>query len=86
MCCTHLFGDGNFISHNTIKIIKQGSIPINGGEETTKAHKKANPCIFNFSHKSQYPINYNCILDFLIIKEPSIIPTKDLSMSKLGKN
>jgi hypothetical protein len=40
MCCTHLFGDGNFISHNTIKIIKQGSIPIDGGEKTTKVPQK----------------------------------------------
>jgi hypothetical protein len=40
MCYTHLFGDGNFISHNTIKIIKKGSIPIDGGEETTKARQK----------------------------------------------
>jgi hypothetical protein len=31
-----------------------------------KHDKKANPCIFNFSPKSQYPISHNYILDFLI--------------------
>jgi hypothetical protein len=67
MCCAHLFGDGNFISHNTIKIIKQGLIPIDGGEETTKAPQKGKPCIFDFSPKSQYHINHNYILDFLIL-------------------
>jgi hypothetical protein len=40
MRCTHLFGDGNFFSHNTIKIIKQGLMHVDGGEETTKAPQK----------------------------------------------
>lgn len=49
-------------------------------------HKKTNLCIFNFSPKSQYPINHSHILDFLTYKGANNYSTKGFKHEQIEKN